>query len=302
MKTVEQLIEASREETGNTRYDSNSGLSQKLFVRKLQNAQNSLVISINNAHAKYFKKSTIVPVVNGQLKYDYPSDVVLQFLDTVLWSQRQSSNSWTALYLMTDKELQTATVGSAFGYIPEADGIVMNPPPRDGYLKMTYMFAPLNVQKKSGQVKTRIIQTGNILKALELDTTEKSYDECEINSDYFLCVTDKHGNIKARNIPYNSVESGQLNLDAFTMPAGETVDVGDFVLVGKNTTNVPKLPDICETYLLKYMNYEVKYGDSSNWTKEYREDLDRHFSNIASLFAKRSADISRIPITNTNYL
>lgn len=302
MKTVEQIIDMSREYTGNKRFDANSGVSQKLFVQALQNAQDALTIAINNAHAKYYKKSEIVSVVNGQLKYDYPSDCLLQIIDTLSYSTRSDAPaaSWRPLDKMVDKERVITSVGSAFGYIPENDGVVLNPPLQNGYLKFTYMASPLRVQKKAGQITDVTINAG-VLEALEVGTTG-SYDEDQINGDFFLCVTDKHGNIKARDIEYTSVEDGVFTMDNFTLAAGETLAVGDFILVGKNTTNVPQFPTLCESYLIKYMNYEMKYGDSSNWAKEYFADLERHFLGLASLFAKRSADISKIPITNTTYL
>lgn len=304
MRTVEQLISMSREQTGNQRYDSNSGTSQRLFVQYLQNAQDALSMEVTNAASKFFKKTETVTIVSGQEKYDFPTDCIVQRIDTIQWLQNLSGSAYfQTLELCTDKERVNIQPGYPFGYIPENDGYVLNPPIQNGFLKVTYLATVLRAAKKSGKVKAVTINTGNVLASLTVDVNEKSFDESEINDDYFLCVTDKLGNIKAANIPYNSVQTtGTFNLDNYTMGASETIEVGDFILVGRNTTNVPQFPDLCESYLLKYMNYSAKYGDSSGWTKEYKEDLKETFGSLISLFAGKSNDNKQIPITSFDFL
>lgn len=305
MRTVEQFISISREQTGNTRYDSNSGISQRLFVQFLQNAQDALSMAITNANSKYFKKPQTVTIVPGQAKYDYPTDCIVQRIDTIQWmDQLNGSNYIKNLDLCVDKEIVTTTPAYPFGYIPQNDGYILNPPILNGYLKVTYLSTVLKVAKKAGKVKFVTVNTGNVLAAIGLDINEKSYDAKEINDDYYFCVTDKLGNIKAANIPYNSIADGTgvFNLDSYTMGSGETIAVGDYILVGRNTTNVPQFPDLAESYLLKYMNYSAKYGDSSNWTEAYLKDLDNTFSALVSIFAFKSNDIKSVPITNTDLL
>ncbi len=304
MKNVEQLIDMSRKLTGNTRYDSNSGVPQEVFVQYLQNAQDALIKEITNSNSKYFKKKEIVTVVNGQARYDYPTSCIIQHIDNISWTDSLNGNNtyWQPLYKSVEKEAVSITPGYPYSYIPYQDGVYMNPPLQYGFLQFSYLSTVLGAQKKAGKVKSRLIATGNILSSLELDPSEKSYDEKEINSDYFLCVTDKIGNIKASNVPYNSITAGVFNLDSYTLPSGQSIDVGDFILVGRYKTNVPQFPDLCESYLLKHMNYEAKYGDSSNWTDKYFQDLERSFASLLYLFATKSSDITEIPITNIDYL
>ncbi|HAB98238.1 MAG TPA: hypothetical protein DCE71_00230 [Parachlamydiales bacterium] len=66
MRRVEQLIDIARKLSQNTRYDENAGVPQDVFVQYLNNAQDSLVMEIQNLKTKYFFKTQIVDVVAGQ--------------------------------------------------------------------------------------------------------------------------------------------------------------------------------------------------------------------------------------------
>jgi hypothetical protein len=301
MKRVEPLIDMARKLSQNTRYDSTSGVPQDVFVQFLNNAQDSLIMEVNNHNSKYFKKTSVETVVPGQEAYDYPTDCYMQELDTIQWTD-SSTGDFRNLEKTVRKEKLSTAVGYAFGYEPKEAGFYLNPPINSGLLYVTYSRHPKKLQKRAGKVSARTISGAN-LTALTVDTTEASFDATEINADYYLCVVDKFGAVKASNILYDSVSSttGVFTLSSFALGA-ETFSVGDYVVVGKNSINVPELPEICEGYLIKHMVYEAKMGDASAWTAEAKDDMSKYFAKLSISFSAPSDDITNIAVTNLDFL
>ena len=301
MRRVEPLIDMIRKQSQNTRYDATSGVPQDVFVQFLNNAQDSLIMEVQNLKTKYFKKQTVLDVVPSQEVYSYPADCYMQHLDTIQWTDSPSGTYWQTLYKTTTKEKITIQPGYPFAYIPYEDGFHLNPPIKSGKLYITYVRTPKRLAKRAGLITTATI-VGDNLTTLIVDPAEASFDQTEINSDNFLCVVDKFGNVKASNILYNSCNaSGVFTLSPFDLN-GESVAVGDYVCVGQNVTNKPEWLDICEGYLIKHAIYEAKMGDSSAWTAQAINDMSMYFQKLSGSFATLSDDISAVAITNLDYI
>lgn len=301
MRRVELLIDTVRKLSQNTRYDSTSGVPQDIFVQFLNNAQDSLTMEVQNLKTKYFKKQTIVDVVPSQEVYSYPADCYMQALDTIQWTDSSSGTYWQTLFKTTTKEKITIQPGYPFAYVPYEDGFHLNPPITRGKLYVTYIRTPKRLAKRAGQVTVATI-TGDNLTALTVNPAEASFDQTEINTQNYLCVVDKFGNVKASNILYDSCNSsGVFTLSSFALN-GETFAVGDYIVVGKNATNLPEWAPICEGYLIKHAVYEAKYGDSSSWTAQARDDMAMYFQKLSGSFALLEEDINMIPITNLDYV
>lgn len=301
MRRVELLIDTARKLSQNTRYDATSGVPQDIFVQFLNNAQDSLTMEVENLKTKYFKKQTVVDVVPNQEVYSYPDDCYMQHLDTIQWTDSPTGTYWTTLYKTTTKEKITIQPGYPFAYVPYEDGFHLNPPITRGKLYITYVRNPKRLAKRAGLIDVATIVAGN-LTALEVDPLEASFDQTEINSQNFLCVVDKYGTVKASNILYDSVSAlGVFTLSPFNL-GSVTIDVGDYICVGQDVTNLPEWVNICEGYLLKHMVYEAKYGDSSSWTAQALQDMNNYFTKLSGSFATIRDDIDAIPITNLDYV
>lgn len=302
MRRVELLIDTARKLSGNTRFDSQSGIPQDVFVQFLNNAQDSLVMEVQNLKTKYFKKQVVVSVVPGQEIYPYPTDCYMQHIDTVKWTDSSTGTYWTNLYKTTTKEKITIQPGYPFAYIPHEDGIYMNPPIKSGQLYITYVRHPKRLQKRAGKISNANIVAGNLV-SLNLDITESSFDLTELNTQNFICVVDKFGAVKASNILYDSVSNlGVFSMSSFNLN-GATIAAGDYVIVGENCINKPDWEDdIIEGYLLKHMVYEAKYGDSSSWTDAAVKDLGAFFQKLSGSFGTLSDDRTDIVISNLDYI
>lgn len=301
MRRVELLIDTARKLSQNTRYDETSGVTQDIFVQFLNNAQDSLIMEVQNLKTKYFKKQVVVDVVPNLEVYSYPDDCYMQHLDTIQWTDSPTGTYWTTLFKTTTKEKITIQPGYPFAYVPYEDGIHLNPPIKQGKLYITFVRTPNKLQKRAGKINNLTI-VGSTLSAMTLDITEASFDQNEINSQNYLCVVDKFGKIKASNILYDSISSmGNFTLDPFNLGTS-TIAIDDYICVGENCVNLPQWVDICEGYLLKHMVYEAKYGDSSAWTDAAVKDMAAYFAKLSTSFATISDDVTSIVISNLDYI
>jgi hypothetical protein len=301
MRRVEQLIDMARKLSGNTSYDSNSGVPQDVFVQYFNNAQDSLMKEVVNLKTKFLLKQVNVPVVNNQERYEYPQDLYMQHIDTIQWLNSQNGTYYQTLYKSYVKEKITTSTAYPFGYVMQNDGYHLNPPINAGTLQISYIKKVPTLQIRSGIISSAVVNGSNQLTALSV-TNNSIYNESAINDDYFLCVVDKFGNQKAINVEYTSVLNGVFTLNPYQLEDGETVSVGNYVLVGKNTVNLPQWPDICESYLIKHAVYDAKYSDASPWSAEAKADMAMSFAALSGSFATLSDDVTDIMISTTDYI
>ena len=301
MRRLEQLITIARQLSGNTSFDSNSGVPQEVFTQYANNAQDSLMKEVVNLKTKFLLKQKFINVVSGQETYSYPEDIYMQHIDTIQWLDQRSGTYYQTLFKSYVKEKVTTTTSYPFGYVMQNDGFHLNPPINNGVLQLSYIRNLPQLALRAGQISAVTINGSNQVTALTV-TNNSIYNETALNDDYFLCVVDKFGVQKAINIEYTFVLNGVFTLNPFTLGDGETVSVGNFVVVGKNKVNLPGWPDICESYLIKHMVYDAKYSDSSPWSTEAKADMAQSFQSLSGSFATLSDDVQDIAITNLDYL
>lgn len=302
MRRLELLIEEARDLSQNAAYDSDSGLSQNVFVRYFKNAQDVIVREINKTKSKYFLKEKIYSTVGNQEEYSWPSDIFLHNVDTLEYSENGSD--YVSLEKVFSKDRNSGTNGYAFGYVSREDGFLLAPPVSSGgYLRLNYIRNPNAPQKRCGIISSVTTSSGQIT-AITLNTGESSFDATLINKENYLCVVDKKGTQKVVDVEYTSVNSGTgvFTMSAHTLLDGESVSIGDYICVGERVTNKIELPDICESFLVQHVVYQVKFGDSSKWTEAARQEMGSHLAQLVASFAKNSDDVSEIAITNFDYL
>lgn len=297
MRYLEQLIERARELSQNTRYDANSGVSQKMFVQYFQNAQDFICREVVTQKSKYLLKKTTVPVVSNQEEYDYPSDIILQGIDTIEWSD--DGSSWIFLEKNIPKDRFTTTSGYPFGYVLTREKIVLSPPVQSGTLRITYNGRPKRLESRSAKVSS---VTGTPITAIVTDTTFSAADLDYIDQFSSVTVIGKDGTIKVASLPISGLSGSSVVIPSYTLASGEAIASGDFILAGGVSANVPQWDDMIESFLILHSTYQAKYGDSSTWSKTVQDDVAAHFKQISACFATLSDDFNHIPIINTDYL
>lgn len=297
MRRLELLIEIARENTQNSRYDANSGISQRRFVQMFQNAQDFIVRSAVNAKSKMFLTQELVTVVSGQEEYSYPTDIYMNNIDTLEWAQ--NSSDYITLERCITKDRYTRQTGYPFGYWTRNTGYLMTPPLETGTLRVNYIKNPKRLEKRSGEVTGT---TGTPITAISLDTGDASHDPDYINKFSYISVVDKYGVMKADNIPITAASGGTITVSNYTLGSGESISAGDFVICDYNSCNIPQLNDILESFLIKHVEYQVRYGDASKWSQETKQDLNESIMQIIESFGKNTDDITAVPIINTDFI
>jgi len=304
MDRAELLIEEIRSQTQNTSYDSNFGVPQSDIVRYLRNAQDFLFSQAVQQKPKFFLEEYIVDCVNDQEVYSLPERIYLGNLEMVEYSHSGNVREYYPLNVYQYIERDVTHTGSPSGYIRRNQEILLVPPAASGKLRISYIKEADKIDIRRGQISA-VTDSGTQVTALTLDTTEASFDSTTLNKHYNLCVVDRYGNQKMKNIEFDSIDSGTgvVTLTAsHTYEDGETIAVGDYVVSGKNSANVSTLPDTCERFLIKHSVYEVKFGDASKWSDKVKNDVLDLANDIIGGFQSIENDIANIPITATDYL
>lgn len=305
MRRAELLIKEIRALTGNERVGQNDGVSQYQMVRFLKNAQDATYKGIVNAKTRMFLKETpVFPAIPNAELYPYPADLYLQNIETMQWTLNPAGSGmgFINLYKGITKDRVDSLNGYPFGYILRGDGILVSPPVATGFFRSTYVRIIPEIEKRSGRISAATVNSG-VLSALTLDPSQASFDREYLNDVQVLSVVGKYGVQKAKGIEIDSVApDGTVTFSPVTLADGETVAIGDYVTAGRFSCNVPDLPEICESHILKHAIYEVRYGDYSNWTKAALDDLSMSLATILDSLNNPESDINEIPITNCDYL
>lgn len=297
MRYLEQLIDRARELSQNTRYDANSGVSQKMFVQFFQNAQDFITREVVSSKSKYFIKPTLVSVVSGQEEYAYPSDIILQGIDTIEWSQ--DSQSWMFLEKNISKDRISSVSGWPYGYMLTREKIILTPSITGGTLRITYNKRPKRLEKRSAKVTSTV---GSPITAINTDGTWASQELSYIGEFDSITIVGANGVIKVANIPISSVGVNVINIPSYTLGSGEAIAAGDYVLASGNAANVPDFDDMVESFLVLHATYQAKYGDSSQWSKAVQDDVASHFGQIKDCFGTLNEDFAHVPIISTDFL
>lgn len=299
MRRVEILIDQVRKLTGNTRFDENSGIGQDIMAHYLTSAQDELAKAFVNSKTKFLQKEKTYTVVSGQQEYDFPNDIFINAIDTMQWST--DGQNRVTIWPSFTKYNTTNQNGFSYGYYTINSGFVLTPALPYGSIVLNYLRKLPRLGTRAGQITSVTINGSNQVTALVVATTG-TYSASQIASDNYLCVVDYLGNIKATKIQYSSETAGTFTIVPTTLETGETAAVGDYIVIGKYSSNIAELPDICENYLIQSAYYKVKYGDVSAFTDQVKEDLLMMTASIMDSINNSKQDIVNVPITNWDAL
>jgi len=292
MRRLEFLINQVRSSTSNK---SNSKITQQDFVNYFNLAQDAIQKIAMNADtgARLFNTIGYITLVPQQEGYDLPSDI---FSNNTISSVRISQNLSSAqpqyypLEKITEKER-----GRSFGYAVNGDMLYVSPSPKwtvGDQLEIAYQKKIPRLGVRSGTVTSYNAITGEILLATGHDSDISSYDD-------FFCLCDSNGVIKNTNLPIVSFDNATHKLFTTT---GLTITNGTFVVIGKNSTTNSELKDICESYLISFVERKVFHKDSVIDLNNQQVFTAEEQTEIAGIFALNSKDSIYPPVVNTDYL
>lgn len=313
MKYVQDIITDARRLSRNEDFsvDSTSGAvtggqGNDELLRYINDAQDLLQSKISNAHSSVspFASSQEITTVADQRAYSVNDRVFYnkEFI-TIRYSHSGNLSDYgrplDKLHPMNDI---SDAAEYPVGYYRQ--GGYFYPVPiinrANAKFEVKYERSLDDLALRVGTVTARTLSSTQ-LTALTISTATDDANAIANVSDKYLCVSDKDGVVKMRNIPFTSYASGTgvFTLDPFTFATGETVAVGDFITLGKYTTTHSKLADECESYLSYYCacillgpkDVTGAYNRLSEilWGKGGMEET------IIKMYKQQSQEIDRIP-------
>lgn len=302
LRRTDILISQVRRQSENTDFSNTTGISDEEIIQYLNDAQHRLQTVILSQHPAVFLTEVVQNVVGRQEIYLLPSNAYLgNKVTNVDYSYSGSDRDYTSLSMGNLKNRFTGIYGDPNYYIRQSGKLILSPTPdrSQAKLRITYVKRIDQIDIRRGII-SNVTLTGNTVTNLVGDLSSPTYFDIEnLQAAEYVCIVDNYGNIKMRNLPLLSIDSalGTLNIDpAFTFQDGETISVGDYIVIGKDTSTHSELERNCERYLLTYAAWRLMRRDSSVDAPEENNELTTMENEIAAAYAEVNDDIIEIPI------
>lgn len=297
MKIVDKLINQIRLQTEN---ENEAAISDVEILQYLNDGQERLHAVTLAKHPTVFYVEKEIDVVQGQAYYDLPDDVFLgNKVATIEYSSTGISEDYYPLEPISLKE-RSNYEGYPVNYVRTTGKILLDPiPQQTGKIRINYVRRITHLDKRRGQVDIATI-SGSALTSLVLKTSGNVIiDGDSLNDVDYICIVNKKGEFKMKNIPISGVDTGTgvVTIDAgFTFSEGESITANDFVVAGADTSTHSEFPRNCERYLIAYASWKLLKRDSSADFAEQQQELLAMEEDIVNSFADIDRDYQRIPV------
>ncbi len=304
MRSLDQLITASRRATGNTDFTSTAGVQDEEFIQALNDAQEEIHSIINVLFPTILMAEKYVDVTISQETYAIPSDCYMGTrIDNISYSPSGLDQDYYIIRKGSLKERIDGINGNPSFYLRQGSNIIIQPPPQNsGKLRIVYQKAIPYLDIRRGTVQAVTLGT-NTITSLTLDPA--GLDASALLEQNYITIVDKYGAVKMKDIPVDAIDTstGVVTVSpGFTFQSGETIVVGQYAVRGKNSSTNSLLPDICEKYLLEYCNMRIFVRDSSTDQAEVAALMAKIEGTLRQAFAEPDNDPDRIPIIDPFYL
>jgi len=273
--------------------DSNR-FSDARFIKIFNDAQDEIARTINvrASENSQFQDNYTTDILPNVSTYELPSDVYAESYVTAVFKKARQGvaqfQSYQPLRRITVKE-----VGSSYGYFIQNKSIVLSLVPSSGVsngLMVTYTKRLPKLGNRFGRISSI---TGNQISI-------RDFDDKIIPTSFsdFICTVDRNGNQIDKGIEISNYVPSRI-----TTATPITATVGDYVVIGEDSTTNSQLPVECEKYLTIFAERMVHYINSS------RQDMatadmfsEKEKSDIADLFSDNESDTKYPPIVDDTYL
>lgn len=305
MERLDILVERIRRYTATQSFTdagalgSQVGVQTQMIVDLFNEANHALHgIIYGNAPALYIKTATI-DIASDTEEYTLPTDAFLGV--NVLSVEYKYGDGSGDYYKIRKRDIHmrdTVITGEPQYYIQHNNRILLNPIPsttKTAGIRVTYESQQPEVDVRRGTITA----VDNATNPTSITIGTKSQADIAFAAGAapeYITVVDKDGAQQMRNIAVSAYNSGTGVLTvSVSADAGESVSVGDYVVVGDNSSSHFQYPDFCEAFLTTYVKHSIfeLLGHPSAATAA--RQLVSHQSLIMDVFADFNADIMEIP-------
>lgn len=308
MRRATQLITVIRRQSENVQIDPDDGIEDEEVLQFMNDGQERLESAIIRTHEKSFAEDSFTDLQNGTEIYTLPFGTYINHnIISVEYSFTGQAQDY--IPLRRGKLIErTSFRGFPTVYIPRKREIIVNPIPDRSIvngLRITANPKHPRMDKRRGIV-TSVTLVGSAVTSLVVDATSGTvpYDPSDFEEFDRISVVDIDGVQQMRNIPIDNADSdGTLTVrSSFTFETGETIAVGDYVVLGENATTHLQMPQICEKYLIEYGTWKMYMRDSSSDSQEQGGVVSALEKDIVDAFAEISGDVDRVPVINADFI
>lgn len=306
-RRAEQIIAQIRRQSKNEDFGPNSGISQEEILYYVNEGLADLQAAIVNEHEVAFVTEGFIDTVANQEVYSLPNNMLDHGgILTVEYSDSGNDQYYYKLDPLHPRERSTRVSASPSFYIRRSNTILLRPVPASSVvngLRLQYIKRLDKLDIRRGLVNA-VSFSGNTITNLTVSlstvTNPNGFDQ-----DDYICVVDKDGNVKTRNIRFDSFDTntGEIVVSAgYEKLTSETITPGeDYIVVGKNTSSHQlDIDESIERYLIQYATVKVQQSDSNNDSQEAIQNLMMLKQQIIDSYAQMDEDFMSIPETNSD--
>ena len=308
MRYVGKLIDHVGRHTENPRdqVTDEAGISDEDFLEYANFAQSRLQAAILRAypHSTVFDDDYTQSVTSGTKSYPVSSGDALygnkcRYCE---YSDSGRSDDYWALRYSDIRELG-AGAGSPTTYALRNGNVILGDiPNRSGYLRTVFPRRLDSLDLRRGRVEATA-NDGTRWTGVTLADDSDLDSDALADAEYF-CVSDKRGTVTIYSVPIYSYDSPSrvIKIDSGSplMTTG-SINVGDYVTIGKFSTTHSKLEDPAEKYLLSYMSWKIFKRDSSTDAVEENSELASMEEEIVAVYGSASLDAQNIIISDPEW-
>lgn len=302
LRRTDILINQVRKQSENTDFSDTTGIGDEEIIQYLNDAQHRLQTVILSQHPAVFLTESIENTVARQESYDLPSNAYIgNKVTNVDYTATGNELDYVSLKLGNLKNRSSGNYGEPAYYIRQSGKLLLAPVPDTSIskLRITYVKKIDQIDIRRGVISS-VSTSGNTISTLVGDLSSTTYlDITALSEAEYICIVDTYGNIKMRNLPITALDSttGSITIDpSFSFDSGETISVGNYIVIGKDTSTHSELERNCERYLLAYASWRLMRRDSSVDAPEENNELTAMEREIAAAYAEVNDDVIDIPI------
>lgn len=285
MRRLEFLISKVRNSTDNK--DTN-GISDNEIVEYFRDAQRYIetLIFKHNPYADLFKVQKTYPAVPTGI-YDLPSDIYS--VNAISMVEARFNITPNNDGFSRIKPIMESEFPYMFGYMIRNNQILIsgqNNIAQFQDVRVTYFR----------QLDTLDIRRGQVTSVTPTSITVSGFDANAPLMDDYYSTCDKDGNQIVAGI-YSASTASPLSVASTS-----GIVSGQYILSGKNSTNLCELPDSCEPYLLDYVRQRIYTRNNYDDANKQMYFTEQQKQEIIAIFSKNKKDDDTIPVTDILYL
>lgn len=304
-RRVDFLIEDIRKHTLNEDVSDSVGIQDVEFLRFLNDAQYRLHSLIVQQHPDVFLQEIEIDVVANQQEYSLPAHVHMgSMVSKVEYSDTGRDEDYYVVEKQSLRRRNNRVIASPLFYSRRNNKILVNPTPQvtRGKLRVTFVQSIPKLDKRRGSVDS-VVLDNNVkeITSLMLDVSTDAVDSDALNKYTRFSVVDREGNVKMRNIKFDLINgsTGEVTVSSdFNFYNGETIESGDYIVAGPNSSTHSQFTDNEERYLIAYCAAKIFHRDSNADIGVQMQELTTMEGEIVASYADISDDTTMIPDIN----